>query len=167
MFSLICAWINGWVNNREAGDLRRHRAHYDVIVMRVALLLQTYNFTTRGCYYYSNGTLTSIKWSPLPTTFEHHFINTTILINTYCVDMYEWSDARKVLMKELIWHMLLRCVGFCVRRVINHWMSMEAVFTCYNWVGWFQIRVRTFGWYVYSYFVCVCYFVLFSLDYHV
>ena len=33
MFSLICAWINGWVNNREAGDFRRHRAHYDVIVM--------------------------------------------------------------------------------------------------------------------------------------
>ena len=33
MFSLICAWINDWVNNREAGDLRHHRAHYDVIVM--------------------------------------------------------------------------------------------------------------------------------------
>ena len=33
MFFLICAWINGWVNNREAGDLKRHRAHYDVIVM--------------------------------------------------------------------------------------------------------------------------------------
>ena len=33
MFSLICAWINGLVNNREAGDLRRNRAHYDVIVM--------------------------------------------------------------------------------------------------------------------------------------
>ena len=30
MFSLICAWIYGWVNNREAGDLRCHRAHYDV-----------------------------------------------------------------------------------------------------------------------------------------
>ena len=26
-------WIDGWVNNREAGDLRRHCAHYDVIVM--------------------------------------------------------------------------------------------------------------------------------------
>ena len=35
MFSLICAWINGWVNNREAGDLRRYRAHYDVIVMKI------------------------------------------------------------------------------------------------------------------------------------
>ena len=33
MFSLICAGINGWINNREAGDLRRHRAHYDVTVM--------------------------------------------------------------------------------------------------------------------------------------
>ena len=33
MFSLICARINCWVNNREAGDFRRHRAHYDVIVM--------------------------------------------------------------------------------------------------------------------------------------
>ena len=32
MSSLICAWINGWVHNREAGGLRRHRAHYDVIV---------------------------------------------------------------------------------------------------------------------------------------
>ena len=33
MFSLICAWINGWENNREAGDLRRHRVLYDVTVM--------------------------------------------------------------------------------------------------------------------------------------
>ena len=35
MFSLICARINGWVNNGEADDLRRHRAHYDVSVMSV------------------------------------------------------------------------------------------------------------------------------------
>ena len=33
MFSLICVWINGWVNTHEAGDLRRYRAHYDVTVM--------------------------------------------------------------------------------------------------------------------------------------
>ena len=29
----VCVWINGWVNNRKAGDLRRYRAHYGVIVM--------------------------------------------------------------------------------------------------------------------------------------
>ena len=33
MCSLTCAWINGWVNNREAGELRLHCAHYDIIVM--------------------------------------------------------------------------------------------------------------------------------------
>ena len=33
MFSLICVWINDWVNNREAGDWRRYRDHYDVPVM--------------------------------------------------------------------------------------------------------------------------------------
>ena len=33
MFSLNCARIKGRVNNGEAGDLRRHRVHHDVIVM--------------------------------------------------------------------------------------------------------------------------------------
>ena len=33
MFSLIYAWIDGWVNNSKTGDLRRRRAHYDVTVM--------------------------------------------------------------------------------------------------------------------------------------
>ena len=33
IFSLICTRISCWVNNREADDLRRHRADYDVIVM--------------------------------------------------------------------------------------------------------------------------------------
>ena len=32
MFSLIGAWINRWINSREAGDLRRHR-HCDVTLM--------------------------------------------------------------------------------------------------------------------------------------
>ena len=35
MFSVICTWINGWVNNTVAGDLRRHHAHYDAIVMAI------------------------------------------------------------------------------------------------------------------------------------
>ena len=37
MFSLICAWLNGWVNNREGGALKRQRAHYDVKVMKCRL----------------------------------------------------------------------------------------------------------------------------------
>ena len=34
MFSLICAWLNGWVNDCESGGLRRLYTHYDVTVMR-------------------------------------------------------------------------------------------------------------------------------------
>ena len=33
MFSLLCTWINGWVNTSEAGDSRRYRVHYDVIIV--------------------------------------------------------------------------------------------------------------------------------------
>ena len=37
MFSLICVWLNGGVK-REAGDLRRYSAHYDVTIMTITNL---------------------------------------------------------------------------------------------------------------------------------
>ena len=40
MFSLNYAWTNDWENTPDAGDLRRHRAHYDLNVM------------TRSCIWY-------------------------------------------------------------------------------------------------------------------
>ena len=33
VFFFICAWTNGWANNRDAGDMRRHWGQYDVTVM--------------------------------------------------------------------------------------------------------------------------------------
>ena len=92
--SLICTWINGWVNNREAGDLRRHRAHYDVIVMSsdyctysyiwhtiaTSLNIKIYNFTDRKlisqrnprfCYAIDDG---------------HIFLTYTLVIYV----IYEW-----------------------------------------------------------------------------
>ena len=41
MFSLICAWINDWVNNREAGD----RGHYDVHVIELEVFWQLHEHT--------------------------------------------------------------------------------------------------------------------------
>ena len=46
MFFLICGRINGWVNNGEAGDLRRHGAHYDVIVMHTHISMSSHNIIT-------------------------------------------------------------------------------------------------------------------------
>ena len=41
MFSLICPWLNSWVNNHGAGDLRRHHAFYDVTVMIIITCILT------------------------------------------------------------------------------------------------------------------------------
>ena len=43
MFSLICIWINDWVNKREAGYVRRYRAHSDVTVMILLAIMETTN----------------------------------------------------------------------------------------------------------------------------
>ena len=40
MFSLICAWTGSWVSNQDAGDLRRHRTHYDVTVMWCRIVIR-------------------------------------------------------------------------------------------------------------------------------
>ena len=59
---LICAWINGWVNNHEAGDLRRHRAHYDVTVMIfIEEQLRIHSFGFKSYITYSYLTPTSLQ----------------------------------------------------------------------------------------------------------
>ena len=52
IFSLICVWINDWVDNREAGDLRRYRTHSDVIVM---------NYPNRSCFVWVESSGTYIR----------------------------------------------------------------------------------------------------------
>ena len=70
MFSLIYAWINDWANNREAGDLRRHRGHYDVIVMG----------------YSDTGTLVPVKYLggiSVKFTYQNHRKSTTTRKQTF------------------------------------------------------------------------------------
>ena len=62
MFSLICAWINGWVNNCETGNLRRHCAHYDVTVMYIKMFCNFYfKLMTSKWYKFNN------QWIKLAT----------------------------------------------------------------------------------------------------
>ena len=76
---------NGWVNNREAGGLRRHRAHYDVNVMGSHFKISTMNpgvflkyfqttlvslrniFCLTGPLY---GEVTGYRWIPLTTASD-------------------------------------------------------------------------------------------------
>ena len=71
MFSFICAWINGWVNNRNAGDLMRHCVLYDVIV--IGNIDQTYlqhvGYLSR-CYMRVGVSITIPWWRHQMETFS-------------------------------------------------------------------------------------------------
>ena len=56
MFSFIC--INGSVNSREAGDLRRRRAHYDITVMSD---IYSYQFQAPSWLAYSGEDISDIE----------------------------------------------------------------------------------------------------------
>ena len=64
MFSLVCAWINGWINNREAGDLRRHYSHCDVTLMRPAIvgLIRTRCFLCVHSKFTTHALLFFVTW---------------------------------------------------------------------------------------------------------
>ena len=76
MCSLMRAWINGWVNIREAGDLRPHRAHYDVTVMK------THEFRLLGFSDYVDCVIVrySEECSPFPSC---RVLPTACRINIY------------------------------------------------------------------------------------
>ena len=52
--SLSAPSIKGWVNNREAGDLRRHRARYDVSVMWRYQAINRRSGDSTSCMFTSN-----------------------------------------------------------------------------------------------------------------
>ena len=69
MLSLICARINGWVNNREASDLRRHRTHFNVTEMAFSDRSNTGNHD--GIYQHWQWYLSEIHKYMIPISFQH------------------------------------------------------------------------------------------------
>ena len=76
MFSLICAWINGWVNNREAGDLRPHSAHHYVNLMIAAIYYVRTPVMSRN--FLTNLSI-SMSWLHHVLRWQLFFNNFTIL----------------------------------------------------------------------------------------
>ena len=79
MFSFICVWINGWVHNRKAGDLRRYHAHCDVTVM------------TAGC-------VTTSLFQPTPLTLPilepcQIFRRMSCIFNLFCPLKFRGTHA--------------------------------------------------------------------------
>ena len=96
MFSLISARINSWANNLEAGDLRSHRAHYEVTVMDSG-------FSCCGARYWSKVTNTIPN---IVTSYGHHGVSnhldclfeilsmlTTKKIPKLCITGHLWGES--------------------------------------------------------------------------
>ena len=70
MFSLICVWINGWVNNRKAGDLRRYRIHYDAIVMQ-RKMYGYMSWTNEDCNYLCHASVDTWSKMQIPKVYQN------------------------------------------------------------------------------------------------
>ena len=88
MLPLICVWTNAWVNNRDAGDLRRYRVHYDVTVMGALAMGLT------DCLYISVCQVEPVLNSLRPRQSERHFaddIFMCIFFNENCCILIKFS----------------------------------------------------------------------------
>ena len=75
LFSLIFGWTNYWVNNREADDLRRHCAHYDVTVM-VLFSVNCYGQSNLLCVLFCCQRLVQTTFTTFRGTRINHYITT-------------------------------------------------------------------------------------------
>ena len=84
MFSLICAWTVSWANNGDAGDLRRYRAHYDVIVMHLRRHMASDFLVTIG----SGNGLSSVRRQ---TKSAYKDTRSTLFLSRWCHQMDTFS----------------------------------------------------------------------------
>ena len=99
MSSLICAWANGWLNNHDAGDLRRHRALYDVTVMKA---LHRHQVIPRRRFLFVRKNLPVTSGFPHKRTVRRSFFDISL---------------NYLLNNQSIWRLfatLLRSCGYCI-----------------------------------------------------
>ena len=106
MFSLIYFWINGWENNREAGDLRRYRAHYDVSVMQ-------FHMPQHSC-------VVTVMWNEMG---DVEVLQWMIYVKIICVYFNE-NISPQPLLETIInfilwWSSIMRYLNHCAYKVQN------------------------------------------------
>ena len=120
MFSLICAWVNGWVHNREADDLRHHCAHYDVTVMIFATDVIRIHQCRVECKQISSIEL-SIGICPDANVWRHVLVSTCSYVSSI-QNYIDTSDKRKQPCSEpdrSLWDGGYSIANFSVRKILN------------------------------------------------
>ena len=110
MFSLICAWTRGWVNNRDADDLRRHRAHYDVTVIGCLPLPLPYSQMEKCIYIYINA-------------YIYIYIHIYTYVNKYICTLAFFAQVCLSHM-DFVWQLQFQGEFFYVNRTIAQFAEM-------------------------------------------
>ena len=118
MFSLICVWINDWINNREAADLRCYDAHYDVIVM------------VRSCLF---RWISRLAVSSMPNVVTFLIFDVDLLLNI----ARDWSAKSYVMMTSSNGNIFCvtgpLCGEFTGSRWIPRTKASDAELWCFLW----------------------------------
>ena len=129
MVSLICAWTNGCANNQDAGDLLRHRAHYDVTLMMLAwrnsvnFSLKRVSKTPKKMWY----------WLPISAPFNDlPLIHPKVLaLSKHNFLLKQWAImaiAKSYIMLECIVRLCLRLIAVLGTSVMENTLIIFAVY---------------------------------------
>ena len=161
MFSLICAWTNAWANNRDAGDMRCNRAHYDVIVMiiRVFVTLKP----KIPCMMLAS-TMSAIFNTLRSKQNGRHFAGDISLFMFLYENCCIWIKmSLKIVTKILFNNMpaLLQIIAWHQRRLaglyLNQWWRSLPMHLCVTWPQWVRILIL-------SYYACTLYLTSYIAD---
>ena len=101
-------WINGWVNNCDAGDVRRHRAHYDVMVMLFLIIIYNETMRDKTLVITSNSyTLKNIHY------YLYHELQVQLtgkLISS--TQQMQLQSSKRLPSPSLCWPKLVKCHNF-------------------------------------------------------
>ena len=133
MFSLICAWINGWVNNRKAGDLRRHRAglwrhcNAKCRICDVSIALITVQLQSRG-HYYSNKSLVNHSFR-----FKLH-VGQSVYFTVTCWITHCWSMLHRLIIKNSSYNISMTecCIRMCIHDLVGASLSRSRILRCFS-----------------------------------
>ena len=132
MFSLICAWISCWVNNSEAGDLGRHRAHYDVTIIYLIPLPSVSFCWLDGKPHWGNVSLFLPTLTVLKMPWQREDINYSLRGPRMARSHKHHHDCNlhRGIPKWWLYHNMWLieinqwCVGFCSEQVRNNVISL-------------------------------------------
>ena len=145
MFSLIYTRINGWVKNVEAGDLRRHRIHYDVTVMSMLKAVPLNLYFTTWVLIWLAAVPISLVWKLSISICKHRYIILLTFISDTPHDVFPFAHVTDLQWYldpvALVWPILMTApsekLGLWGRDklVVILWTTFANSFSCMRYLN--------------------------------